>query len=302
MSEYQYYEFRAIDRPLTDPEMDELRELSSRAEISTTAFTNSYTYGRFRGKPLEMMQRYFDAFVYVTNWGSRELMYRIPDGYLDLEQASAYRADQVLELHRGKGHVIVEFGYNDDPDGEWVDGEHWMAALVGIRTELMRGDLRALYLGWLASIQYFNSDDDRGAGQDLEPPVPPGLGKLSGPLSELANFLDIDDDLIAVAAAGSVGEAPSGPARKELTKWIKAIPVRDKDAYLLKFMMEEGDVRLRAEMLRQFRDDTVADQKPSAQKSDRRTIAQLIAARHAARADRDQKRAEKKPVGKKHKK
>lgn len=302
MSEYQYYEFRAIDRPLTDPEMDELRELSSRAEISTTTFTNSYTYGRFRGKPLEMMQRYFDAFVYVTNWGSRELMFRIPDGYLDLEQASAYGADQVLELRQGKGHVIVEFDYDDDPDGEWVDGERWMAALIGIRTELMRGDLRALYLGWLASIQFFNSDDDRGVGQDLEPPVPPGLGKLSGPLSELAAFLEVDDDLIAAAAACSIGEAPSGPERKELAKWIKGIPVRDKDAYLLKFMMEEGDVRLRAEMVKQFRDETVADQRPSVQQSNRRTIAELIAARDAARTDRELKRAEKKAVGKRHKK
>jgi len=33
MSEYQYYEFRAIDRPLTDRQMRELREISTRATI-----------------------------------------------------------------------------------------------------------------------------------------------------------------------------------------------------------------------------------------------------------------------------
>ena len=33
MSEYQYYEFRAIDRPLDEEEIDELGELSTRAEI-----------------------------------------------------------------------------------------------------------------------------------------------------------------------------------------------------------------------------------------------------------------------------
>jgi len=32
MSEYQYYEFLAIDRPLTADEMAELRALSTRAE------------------------------------------------------------------------------------------------------------------------------------------------------------------------------------------------------------------------------------------------------------------------------
>lgn len=40
MSEYQYYEFQAIDRPLTSREMGELRAVSSRAAITATRFTN----------------------------------------------------------------------------------------------------------------------------------------------------------------------------------------------------------------------------------------------------------------------
>ena len=47
MSEYQYYEFRTIDRPLTQREMRELRAISTRAEISPTSFTNFYTFGDF---------------------------------------------------------------------------------------------------------------------------------------------------------------------------------------------------------------------------------------------------------------
>ena len=34
MSEYQYYEFRAIDRPLSHSELTELRAISSRAQIT----------------------------------------------------------------------------------------------------------------------------------------------------------------------------------------------------------------------------------------------------------------------------
>ena len=51
MSEYQYYEFQAIDRPLTSRQMDELRKLSTRAEITPTSFTNEYHWGDFRGDP-----------------------------------------------------------------------------------------------------------------------------------------------------------------------------------------------------------------------------------------------------------
>lgn len=36
MSEYQFYEFQAIDRPLTRREMQELRSCSSRATITAS--------------------------------------------------------------------------------------------------------------------------------------------------------------------------------------------------------------------------------------------------------------------------
>ncbi|MFI6991817.1 hypothetical protein ACI2LC_09125 [Nonomuraea wenchangensis] len=42
MSEYQYYEFLAIDRPLTDKQQAEVRALSTRAHITATSFTNEY--------------------------------------------------------------------------------------------------------------------------------------------------------------------------------------------------------------------------------------------------------------------
>jgi len=41
MSEYQYYEFRTVDRSLTADEIGELEKLSSRAEITATSFTNT---------------------------------------------------------------------------------------------------------------------------------------------------------------------------------------------------------------------------------------------------------------------
>ena len=51
MSEYQYYEFRAIDRPLTDRQVQELRAISTRAAISRTSFSNDYTYGDLKANP-----------------------------------------------------------------------------------------------------------------------------------------------------------------------------------------------------------------------------------------------------------
>lgn len=40
MSEYQYYEFQAIDRPLTKEQMQQLRDISSRTRITSSSFIN----------------------------------------------------------------------------------------------------------------------------------------------------------------------------------------------------------------------------------------------------------------------
>ena len=75
MSEYQYYEFLALNKPLTEKQRAELRKLSSRAEITATRFVDEYNYGDFRGSPEKLMERYFDAFLYLANWGTRRLMF-----------------------------------------------------------------------------------------------------------------------------------------------------------------------------------------------------------------------------------
>ena len=67
MSEYQYYEFKAIDKPLTKKDMQALRNLSTRALITPTSFVNEYNWGNFKGTPLKLVEKYFDIFLYVAN-------------------------------------------------------------------------------------------------------------------------------------------------------------------------------------------------------------------------------------------
>jgi hypothetical protein len=67
MSEYQYYEFLAIERPLSKEDMGVLRRITSRAEITPTRLCNVYNFGNFRGDPHALMRKYFDAMVYITN-------------------------------------------------------------------------------------------------------------------------------------------------------------------------------------------------------------------------------------------
>jgi hypothetical protein len=293
MSEYQYYEFRAIDRPLDREEMDELRALSTRAEITPTSFTNTYHWGDFKGNPSALMDRYFDAFVYVANWGTHRLMLRIPRRFLDVDTARASCDGEVVSLTARKEHVVLEFSSQDEEGDEWTEGEHWMPSLVSIRDELMRGDLRALYLGWLASFPERGWGDEEVDDDEREPPVPPGLSKLSAPLRALADFLRVDEELLEVAVVGSTGEPAAAPSREEMVQWIETLPAAEKDAYLVRFLAEEGDVVLRAELSKRFREATAPPGQGRARATERRTVAQLLAARDALANEKSRKAAEK---------
>lgn len=153
MSEYQYFEFQAIDRPLTKAEMSTLRSCSTRATITPTSSSNEYNWGDFRGEPLEWVEKYFDASVYFTNWGTRTLMIRVPASLFDEEQLDLYTGYENFVYHPSGGLLILEFHLHDDGGGDWVEGEGWLQSMIGVRAELMNGDYRALYLGWLLAIQ-----------------------------------------------------------------------------------------------------------------------------------------------------
>lgn len=78
MSEYQYYDFRAVDRALTKAEMAALRSISTRAVITSTSFTNHCEWGDLKSDPLKLLEKYFDAFVYVASWGTHQFCLRVP--------------------------------------------------------------------------------------------------------------------------------------------------------------------------------------------------------------------------------
>ncbi|HEY3080538.1 MAG TPA: hypothetical protein VGM69_11630 [Chloroflexota bacterium] len=285
MSEYQYYEFQAVDRPLTPAEMAELRALTTRATITPTRLQNVYHWGDFKGDPLALMERYFDAFVYVANWGTHRLMLRLPRRLLDPRVARRYETPACLEVHAGREHVVLELT-SDDEEGDWGeddDDEGWMPALLPLRAELAGGDRRALYLAWLAGAQAGDLRD-----QAREPPVPPGLGDLSASLQALAAFLRLGDDLLAVAAAGSAAPPPA-PSAAELGRWIAGLPAAEKDAWLTRVATGEA-ARVGAELRRGF-------DRPEAAGTDDgdggRTVGELVGAAEARAAERRRREAER---------
>jgi hypothetical protein len=274
VSEYQYYEFLAVDRPLTEAEQDEVREFSSRAAITATSFVNEYQWGDFRGDPGHLMRHYYDAHLYLANWGTHRIMLRMPCALLDPAVAAKYCVDDQVTVSAAGEDLIIDM-VSEDEEGDWDEGaEDSLAAIVGVRAELAAGDLRPLYLAWLSAYGMWERDEDAFDEEDedlREPPVPAGLGSLTAPQRALADFLRVDAELLRVAAEAS----PSLPAGRDdpgaLAGRIAALPDGEKDRLLLLVAHDQG-ARVKLELLHGLRgnQDTVLGAEPG------RTVGELL--------------------------
>lgn len=276
MSEYQYYEFLAIDHPLTAKEMAELRALSTRAQITPVSFTNEYHWGNFKGDPAKLMKRYFDAHVYVANWCDCYLTLRLPHDSLARATLQEYKTDDAFTFDATGKHWIMNWSLIESQNYNrfgMEDGHGWMARLSLLREELLGGDLRPLYLGWLASVTAVEIDDDT-----LEPPVPAGLGQLTGPQQALADFIEIDPDLLTAAAMGSAalqnGNAKSDPALKALTEtWLKKLPSNEVTELLQ--LLLAGEARRAEQQLKARHATWRRSAQPNANNTSRRSVAKF---------------------------
>jgi len=108
MSEYQYYEFHAIDRPLSEKEQAEVGSYSSRSEVTPTRAVFTYNYSDFRGDPLKILQKHFDAMLYLTNWGTKQLVFRLPRSLVDVKALAAYRYQDLISTSATKSHIVID--------------------------------------------------------------------------------------------------------------------------------------------------------------------------------------------------
>jgi hypothetical protein len=262
--------------------MQILRSCSTRARITSTSFTNHYEWGNFKGDVDEWMEKYFDAFLYLSNFRYREFKLRLPSAVLDLRTARRYCCGEGASVREIKGNIVFTFSVEDEDD-EWdyLDtDEKWLSSFVPLRADLARGDLRALYLGWLHLVQ--SGSLSPGA---IEPPVPAGLSRLSGSLESLAEFLFLDAGLVRAGSQLSERSARAVPKKKELRAKLAKLPVAEKDELLAGLLGANDDASVNP-ILREFTRKHILGKKNTDEKKKRRTVRQLLrAAKNSERSE-----------------
>jgi hypothetical protein len=244
MSEYQYYEFLAIDRPLDQAAQDALRSISSRARITATSFINHYEWGDLKGDPRKFMERWFDLHLYLTNWGTRRLMLRVPARFVNPGDIDRFLGEiDWVDVRTSGDNLIVDMQRDEEgADDDWDDGSGRLAALAPLRTDVLSGDLRLFYLLWLTAVQ-----DELIPEDEIEPLS--GIAPLTGPLEAFADFFGIDPHL--VEAAAELGADHMAVSKDELRKALAAIPEPEKVELLLRVI--DGDPYAGAELRTRLR-------------------------------------------------
>ncbi|MEI9408475.1 hypothetical protein [Mesorhizobium salmacidum] len=280
MSEYQYYEFQAIDRPLSDADRRALRELSSRARITATSFTNSYEWGDFKGDPDELLERWFDLHLYLANWGSRRLMIKLPARLVDGERLGAFLGNNDCSTFRIAGENVILSIWRDELEpGDWDDGESWLAMLSPLRADVLEGDLRLFYLIWLLDVEAEAIEPD-------EPEPMPGIGPLTGALEAFAEFFCIDQNLLRAAAERS---AATDEALLEISvRIIGAMSDAEKSSLLVRVFNGEPHVSAELRALVRARSEPQVATSPGAP----RTAADLLIRAGEIRLARERAEAE----------
>ena len=247
MSEYQYYEFQAIDRPLTAKEQATIQKLSSRVQLTPHRAIFLYNYGDFRGKPEELVTQYFDVMFYIANWGTRQLIFRFPKAIVDPSWYEPYELPYAITIKQTREYVVLNININDEDGGMggWVEGEGWLPQLLPLRDQLLTGDVRLLYLAWLRAVPNcagyaaHNIEDD-----PIEPPIPPNLCKLSAPLETFVELVELDPDLVAAAAKASKKATAKSKAQPPLEANLVNLSASEKEVFLLKLVRREPHVDL----------------------------------------------------------
>lgn len=268
MSEYQYYEFRAIDKPLTKQEQNKISQLSSRVRLNSRKAIFTYSYGDFPANEEKILADYFDALFYIANWGTVKLMFRFPVSLINIKELEEYVYDDVVSINKNKDYLILNIEINDEESSYWIEEDNgYLDNLIELRQHILEGDYRVLYLAWLKGIESYY---DPSLEETKEPPVPNGLSQLSESLQTFVELFEVNENLIEVGAINS-----SKITLKDdiLVDNINKLSNAEKDDFLSRLLLEEPNLNLKLKQRLLELSDLLVNNKIS---TNRRTINQLL--------------------------
>ena len=155
MSEYQYYEFCSIGKPLTREARTKMASLSSRAQVSTHSASYVYHYGDFNGDPKQLLLKYFDILFYISNFGDVRLLFKYSVDEVNIDQIKKYCIKDLISTNKRKENILLDVHVGVEDGFGWINGEGMLVDFLPLYDEIRTGNYQFLKLvssineGWI---------------------------------------------------------------------------------------------------------------------------------------------------------
>ena len=286
MSEYHFYEFRAIDKPLSKEDKAKIGSWSSRTNPSDTGAIFTYSYGSFPKDLITVTEKYFDAMFLINNLGTTRLIFKFPRALLKTDRIRQYCSENGLEIIEKSDFILLDIAYSEeDGGGNWIEGEGWLSSLISLRNDIINEDYRCLYLIWLKdSISSYEGGWGNFVSGDYEPKVPDGLNDLNDALQDFVDIFQINKDCIIAAAENSNFQNPGRPI--DLALYLDKLSENEKQDYLNRLLNHEPLLNTKLKTrLKEFLDTN----ETSIKEAPRRTIGEIIQKIEEIKQERENK-------------
>jgi len=261
MGSFEMHRFRSIDRTLTTEEQKEINTWSSRFSPNSTGITYIYHYGSFKKDPNKIFHQYFDAMLYVSSYGTKQLMFRFPKDMVNFSELLRFEVGTKWEAHlkfdRKGDYIVMDLYWNEEEGGGWIEEEDYeLDPLLPLREEILKGDYRALYMAWMMVMEKMGGtgeeDDDYDEEDDLcydedddvyeklgeessrkAPPIPPNMQQSTAAHKELIRVFEINKHLVSGVATVSPNAAQN---TIDYAALIQQLSNQEKEAFLLQLV------------------------------------------------------------------
>ena len=261
MAEFQIYDFRCIDQPLTAKEKANVENLSSHIDVNSRRAVVSYSYGSFKHDEEKVLEEFFDALLYQTSYGQKKLMFRFPKDSVDYKSMREYRIDggiytgytTEIKVWKSGSYTLLLVEYCDEESDGWIEeGDDSLDDLLALRNEMISGDFSCLYAFWLKILSLREEDEDfdpEDEDEEIEelPNLPLGFAKPSMALKSFIEYFDIDEKLIKAAASFA---KPSTKSELNYDALLSQLNDKEKTDWLTRLLKGEAllEVKLKKQL------------------------------------------------------
>jgi len=244
MSEYQYYEFHAIDQSLDKKELAEISAMSSRVQLNSRKAIFTYSYSDFRYSEEEVLLDYFDYMFYQANWGTKRIMIKFPESLVNYEKLKKYKISidyhDTIEIRVFKKslYVILDIYVNEEDYSDWVD-EDYAYDFLSMRQEILQDDYRAIFLIWLKHLEELYQNEELSSDFSFAKAIIPAkLNHLNATSISARDFFRISHDWI-----NAIAEYSKNTEQIDYGNLVEKLSPDKQLYYLKKILNDEPNVK-----------------------------------------------------------